>query len=384
MSFLRRLAEEGGDRPLRPPRRRAGAGGLGPDRPRAGHDRAARLPRLLPGGLGHRRVLPASTTSSARGGARPPTRRSATPSGSPTPTPCASACSSSGSSPPSATGPPTSTWTSRSAGGRRPSSTSTSRYGRGSAAQVANVITYRPRSAVRDIGKALGARPGASSTPGPSRSTPWAAGSDGRPKAPTAGRPRHPRRRWWPWPPSWRTSPAISGIHSGGMVICDRPGDRGLPGGVGPHGRPHASCSGTRTTAPRSGWSSSTCSAWGCSRRCTPRSTSSRASTGSTIDLAALPQEDGRLRDALPGRLGRGVPGREPGPDGAPCPGSSPRTFYDLVVEVALIRPGPIQGGSVHPYIRRRNGQEEVTYLHPLLEPSLEQDPRGARCSRSS
>ena len=41
------------------------------------------------------------------------------------------------------------------------------------------------------------------------------------------------------------------------------------------------------------------------------------------------------------------------------------------MVEVALIRPGPIQGGSVHPYIRRRNGQEEVTYLHPLLEPAL-------------
>ncbi|MEY3640822.1 MAG: error-prone polymerase, partial [Actinomycetota bacterium] len=45
--------------------------------------------------------------------------------------------------------------------------------------------------------------------------------------------------------------------------------------------------------------------------------------------------------------------------------------FYDLVVEVALIRPGPIQGGSVHPYIRRRNGEEPVTYLHPLLENSL-------------
>jgi len=43
-------------------------------------------------------------------------------------------------------------------------------------------------------------------------------------------------------------------------------------------------------------------------------------------------------------------------------PRSNPRRFYDLVVEVALIRPGPIQGGSVHPYIRRRNGQEPVTY----------------------
>src|SRR5699024_868450 len=48
-----------------------------------------------------------------------------------------------------------------------------------------------------------------------------------------------------------------------------------------------------------------------------------------------------------------------------------PRRFYDLVVQVALIRPGPIQGGSVHPYIRRRNGLEPVTYPHPLLEPAL-------------
>src|SRR5688572_25619976 len=55
----------------------------------------------------------------------------------------------------------------------------------------------------------------------------------------------------------------------------------------------------------------------------------------------------------------------------ATLPRLKPRTFYDLVVEVALIRPGPIQGGSVHPYIRRRNGLEPVTYLHPLLEKSL-------------
>src|SRR5438045_4843934 len=55
----------------------------------------------------------------------------------------------------------------------------------------------------------------------------------------------------------------------------------------------------------------------------------------------------------------------------ATLPRLRPRSFYDLVVEVALIRPGPIQGGSVHPYIRRRNGLEPVTYLHPLMERAL-------------
>src|SRR2546421_1053932 len=52
-------------------------------------------------------------------------------------------------------------------------------------------------------------------------------------------------------------------------------------------------------------------------------------------------------------------------------PRTRPRTFNDLVVEVAIIRPGPIQGNAVHPYIRRKQGREPVTYAHPLLEPIL-------------
>jgi len=52
-------------------------------------------------------------------------------------------------------------------------------------------------------------------------------------------------------------------------------------------------------------------------------------------------------------------------------PRTRPQTFNDLVVEVAIIRPGPIQGNAVHPYIRRKQGREQVTYAHPLLEPIL-------------
>src|SRR5256885_15321006 len=52
-------------------------------------------------------------------------------------------------------------------------------------------------------------------------------------------------------------------------------------------------------------------------------------------------------------------------------PRTRPKTFNDLLVEVAIIRPGPIQGNAVHPYIRRKQGREEVTYAHPLLEPIL-------------
>src|SRR3712207_4838766 len=56
----------------------------------------------------------------------------------------------------------------------------------------------------------------------------------------------------------------------------------------------------------------------------------------------------------------------------ATLPRLKPREFYDLVIEVALIRPGPIQGGSVHPYIRRKNGLEEATVPHPLMRNALE------------
>jgi len=75
----------------------------------------------------------------------------------------------------------------------------------------------------------------------------------------------------------------------------------------------------------------------------------------------------GYVRDVTSGRYGRGLPGRVAGPDGD-APRLKPEIFYDLACEVALIRPGPIQGGSVHPYIRRRNGTEKITYPHPLLK----------------
>src|SRR5207245_3214840 len=84
-----------------------------------------------------------------------------------------------------------------------------------------------------------------------------------------------------------------------------------------------------------------------------------------------LPQED-EVYDLLCAADTVGVFQVESRAQMATLPRLKPRCFYDLVVEVALIRPGPIQGGSVHPYLRRRNGQEPVTYLHPLLEPSLE------------
>jgi len=91
---------------------------------------------------------------------------------------------------------------------------------------------------------------------------------------------------------------------------------------------------------------------------------------GRQIDLATIPQED-EVYAMLCRADTVGVFQIESRAQMATLPRLKPRRFYDLVVEVALIRPGPIQGGSVHPYIRRRNGEEPVTYLHPLLENSL-------------
>jgi error-prone DNA polymerase len=88
------------------------------------------------------------------------------------------------------------------------------------------------------------------------------------------------------------------------------------------------------------------------------------------VDLATIPQDD-EVYDMLCRADTVGVFQVESRAQMATLPRLRPRTFYDLVVEVALIRPGPIQGGSVHPYIRRRQGLEPVTYLHPLLEPAL-------------
>src|SRR5207302_2196988 len=95
-----------------------------------------------------------------------------------------------------------------------------------------------------------------------------------------------------------------------------------------------------------------------------------REHEGVEIELATIPPDD-EVYEMLCRADSVGTFQVESRAQMATLPRLKPREFYDIVVEVALIRPGPIQGGSVHPYIRRRNGTEPVTYLHPLLEPSL-------------
>jgi error-prone DNA polymerase len=237
------------------------------------------------------------------------------------------------------------------------------RYGRGAAAQVANVITYRPRSAVRDMGKALGAAQGQLDA--------WSKQVDmWGPLSTTAAIPDHDI----PAPVMALAAevqhfPRHLGIHSGGMVICDRPVAEVCPVEWA-------------RMADRSvlQWDKDDCAAAGLVKfdmLGLGMLTVLHAAVdhvqefhGVSVDLASIPQED-EVYEMLCQADSVGIFQVESRAQMATLPRLKPRTFYDLVVEVALIRPGPIQGGSVHPYIRRRNGQEPITYLHPLLEKSL-------------
>ena len=164
-------------------------------------------------------------------------------------------------------------------------------------------------------------------------------------------------------------APRHLGIHSGGMVICDRPVIEVCPVEWG-------------RMKDRSvlQWDKDDCAAAGLVKfdllglgmlsALHYAIDLIREHRGYEVDLATIPQED-EVYEMLCQADTVGVFQIESRAQMATLPRLRPRTFYDLVVEVALIRPGPIQGGSVHPYIRRRNGQEQPTYLHPLLEKSL-------------
>ena len=89
------------------------------------------------------------------------------------------------------------------------------------------------------------------------------------------------------------------------------------------------------------------------------------------VDLARLPPDDPAVYSALEKADTVGMFQVESRAQMSCLPRLRPQRFYDLVVEVAIIRPGPIVGKMVHPYLKRRQGREPVTYPHPSLEPVL-------------
>ena len=93
--------------------------------------------------------------------------------------------------------------------------------------------------------------------------------------------------------------------------------------------------------------------------------------TGERIDLDALPHDDPEVYRSIQAADTVGMFQIESRAQMQSLPKARPERFEDLVVQVAIIRPGPVQGNAVHPYLRRRAGEEEVTYAHPSLQPIL-------------
>ena len=90
------------------------------------------------------------------------------------------------------------------------------------------------------------------------------------------------------------------------------------------------------------------------------------------VDIAAIPKDDPAVYDLMTRADTIGTFQVESRAQMATLPRLKPKCFYDVVVEVAIIRPGPIQGGMVHPYLARREGTEPVTYIDERLRPTLE------------
>jgi error-prone DNA polymerase len=241
------------------------------------------------------------------------------------------------------------------------------RYGRERAAMVANVITYRARSVLRDVAKTFGFT---------------AAQVDGLSKYVDSHDPARLRDMDTALPEGmtteliydicWRLDgfPRHLGIHSGGMVIADRPLWQVVPL---EWGRMEG-----RTVIQ---WDKDDSAAVGIVKfdllglgmlNALHLATDLVEDThGVEVDLAMLPQEPA-IYESMTRADTVGLFQVESRAQMATLPKMKPKTFYDLAVEVALIRPGPIQGQSVHPYLRRRNGEEPVRYPHPDTVPILE------------
>src|SRR6478609_7178582 len=247
------------------------------------------------------------------------------------------------------------------------------RYGKHGAAMTANVITYRGRSAAREISKALNFSPSIIDR----FSHLFASGDfphtmELEAQIEAAGLPKHHPRM----PAFIRLYRAIYGLprhlgqHSGGMIICQNKLSSFVP-------LENASMPG-RVVAQ---WDKGDCEDLGIVKvdllglgmmsvmqdafeLCRER--------GRPIELAHIPTDDAPTYKMMQESDTIGVFQIESRAQMATLPRMKPKCFYDVVIEVAIIRPGPIQGDMVHPYLNRRAGREPVTYFDDRLKPVLE------------
>ena len=248
-------------------------------------------------------------------------------------------------------------------------------YGRRNAAQVANVISYRPKMAIRDAAKALGHSPGQQDA-WSRQVTSWTTVvaeqlSEGRPETPPATPADAPPPAVVALAEQLVGAPRHLGIHSGGMVLTEQP-----IGEVCPIERARMD----RRTVLQ--WDKDACASMGLVKfdllglgmlsALDHMMTMAAEHLGERWELHSLPKEEPAVYDMLCRADSIGVFQVESRAQIGTLPRLQPRCFYDLAIEIALIRPGPIQGGAVHPYIRRATGREPVTYPHESVIEVLE------------
>jgi error-prone DNA polymerase len=250
------------------------------------------------------------------------------------------------------------------------------RYGPYGAGMTANVITYRGRSAAREVGKTLGIDPEQIDRlakvmnnfefKDPGESLARDLRVTGFDLADTTI--KHFAELW----ARMQHLPRHLGQHSGGMVVCHGRLDEVVP-------LENASMPGRVVVQ----WDKDDCADMkmikidllGLGMMAVLQDSltiiNSNPKQTTPVDLAHLPPDDPKVYAMLQAADTVGVFQVESRAQMATLPRLKPTTFYDLVVEVAIIRPGPIVGNMVHPYLKRRSKREPVTYLHPDLEPVL-------------
>ena len=251
------------------------------------------------------------------------------------------------------------------------------RYGRLGAGMTANVITYRGRSAARDVGKVLSIAPDQIDRLAKIMNHfEWTDPEDTLARRFDDVGIDRTDPRVEQFSVLWRRMqdlPRHLGQHSGGMVLCQGRLDEVVP-------LENASMPGRVVVQ----WDKDDCADMGIVKvdllglgmMAVLQDTftlinGGRADRTGTVDLARLPPDDPAVYRMLQSADTIGVFQVESRAQMATLPRLRPERFYDIVVEVAIIRPGPIVGQMVHPYMKRRAGREPVQYPHPSLEPIL-------------
>jgi len=249
------------------------------------------------------------------------------------------------------------------------------KYGPGHAAMLCNVVTYKARNTVREVGKAMGLPPDLIDRVARSLDVYSAANVKESLSGLTEFQSCLGSQSWEQFLEMCRQIadfPRHLGIHVGGMIISTTPLSDIVP-------LEKASMPGRVVTQ----WDKDDISDVGLVKidllglRMLSLIHEAvdliRQSRGKDLNLDNIPLNDLRVYNMLCRGDTLGVFQVESRAQQATLPRSRPRCFEDLVAEVAIIRPGPIQGNAVHPYLSRRQGKEKVTYLHPSLEPVLKE-----------